>query len=65
MSRLKAWLVRTGWTTAASVLGAVPTAALFDIKAWKAAAMVGATTLFSAVLVAVRAQADRLPEVTS
>lgn len=64
MTRFKAWAVRTFWTTAASVLGAVPSAALFDIEAWKAAAMVGVTTLFSAVLVAVRAQADRLPEVT-
>ena len=63
MSKLRAWAVRTMWSGVSAVLGSMSGAAVFDVTAWKAAALAGVTTVMSALLVYARAQADRLPEV--
>jgi len=51
------WGKRTFWTAVAAVLSAVPSGALLDVAAWKAAVTAGITTLATAVLVVARQQA--------
>jgi len=51
------WSKRTLWTAAAAVLSAIPSGALLDVVAWKAAVTAGLTTLATAVLVVARQQA--------
>ena len=60
MTKFKGWAVRTMWSAVAAVLGSMAGAAVFDVTAWKAAAMAGLTTLMSALLVYAREQADRV-----
>ena len=64
MTKFSAWAVRTMWSAIAAVLGSMAGAAVFDVTAWKAAAIAGVQTVMSALLIYARAQADRLPEVT-
>lgn len=52
------WARRTFWTAIAAVLSAVPSGALLDVAAWKAAVTAGITTLATAVLVVARQQAS-------
>lgn len=49
---------RTFWTAVAAVLSAIPSGALLDVVAWKAAVTAGLTTLATAVLVVARQQAS-------
>ena len=56
------WAKRTFWTFVASVVSAVPSAALLDVVAWKAAATAGLTTVATAVLVLARQQATKSPQ---
>ena len=52
------WGKRTFWTAVAAVLSAIPSGALLDVVAWKAAVTAGLTTLATAVLVVARQRAS-------
>lgn len=51
------WVERTAWTAVAAVLSAIPSGAILDVAAWKAAATAGITTVFTALLVVARQKA--------
>jgi hypothetical protein len=55
-------LERLVWTFIAAALGAVGAAAVFDVDAWKAAAMAGSTAVVNFVLIVARSRLSQLPD---
>lgn len=60
--KIRDTIERVFWSTVAAALGAVPSAALFDVETWKLAASAGVTGAVTAVLVYARYRLKVLPD---